>query len=682
MFTRSITDHLRILLTGAYIASMVICAVVFYLVHQADKLSSWKKCIRLQSMLLQDLEDFVNQGKQSLEVDLKKILDEQKQSTWNQTIKELIKNRCDPKFWETHKELELVRIGGNNKKHRSIQLNNTFLTRLFITKYIKSYMPGISFELRFLKDNSGFIHGSSEKLQNMDWSFIRVYSLASEKFIKSSAIPSQIRQILGQNKNFDRQPIFLETRTIKNESSIIYWVSSYYSEILGGSRISFVEKRSSYMKTFLQIWQWPLLFFFLTLFVFLRIKRNFLDKLQSSLNECLSYLVYEKRNELDHSIIAEDEISRLQLRMSSFDRRIKEKWMLIKLSLGLQTILNKSGKSLDYYLEEADYFLRDLDERFRVYYLDTTPVEKINRVIEIPINVQQQEFLIERLNRKPKLYLFFPKLRQLDADIISIIQKQFFQMVEKARLEAERSKTEALNSDIQLASRIQNVLMPQDYLDCGDNWDYAFSSEASRGITGEFLDIIKINDSLRFYLVDLYDSGIKASVMSMIYKSYLDFMMADKDSPEKVLEDLQRFLSDKSYDDALANMFIGFIDISSGRLDYVCAGVEMGFHIYDDKYERLTSKFPPVGYELNTTIESDSIFLEKGQILYIVSAESEIQNVANRSSIHSSEIMEIIQSNSESSLGNIISQIDHRVEEVTRLSEGKTHYTQLVFRRC
>ena len=172
--------------------------------------------------------------------------------------------------------------------------------------------------------------------------------------------------------------------------------------------------------------------------------------------------------------------------MSSFDRRIKEKWMLIKLSLGLQTILNKSDKSLDYYLEEADYFLRDLDERFRVYYLDTTPVEKVNRIIEIPINVQQQEFLIERLNRKPKLYLFFPKLRQLDADVISIIQKQFFQMVEKARLEAEKSKTEALNSDIQLASRIQNVLMPQDYLDCGDNWDYAFSSEASRGITESF----------------------------------------------------------------------------------------------------------------------------------------------------------------------------------------------------
>ena len=94
--------------------------------------------------------------------------------------------------------------------------------------------------------------------------------------------------------------------------------------------------------------------------------------------------------------------------MFSFDRRIKEKWMPIKLSLGLQTILNKSDKSLDYYLEEADYFLRDLDERFRVYYLDTTSVEKVNRVIEIPINVQQQEFLIERLNRKKSLnFIFF-----------------------------------------------------------------------------------------------------------------------------------------------------------------------------------------------------------------------------------------------------------------------------------
>ena len=60
MFSRSIVDHLRILLTGAYIASMIICGLVFYLVYQADKLSSWKKCVRSQSMFLQELEDFVN----------------------------------------------------------------------------------------------------------------------------------------------------------------------------------------------------------------------------------------------------------------------------------------------------------------------------------------------------------------------------------------------------------------------------------------------------------------------------------------------------------------------------------------------------------------------------------------------------------------------------------------------
>ena len=167
------------------------------------------------------------------------------------------------------------------------------------------------------------------------------------------------------------------------------------------------------------------------------------------------------------------------------------------------------------------------------------------------------------------------------------MQKQFTQMIEKARLEAERSKTAALNSDLQLASRIQNVLMPQGLIDCGDNWECAFFSEAAQGITGEFLDIVKSKDSLRFYLVDLYDSGIKASVMSMIYKSFLDFMMADKECPEQVLESLQKFLIDKSYDDALANIFIGFIDVSSGKLDYVCAGVGMGFHISDDKYERL-----------------------------------------------------------------------------------------------
>ena len=49
----------------------------------------------------------------------------------------------------------------------------------------------------------------------MDWTFVRAYSLKSEKFIKLSNIPSQIRQILGKTKRFDRQPILFETRKIK-----------------------------------------------------------------------------------------------------------------------------------------------------------------------------------------------------------------------------------------------------------------------------------------------------------------------------------------------------------------------------------------------------------------------------------------------------------------------------------
>ena len=88
----------------------LICGVVFYLVYQADKISSWKKCIRSQSMFLQDLEDFVNQRRQSLHEDLQTILDKQQQSNWHQSIRQLIKERCDPKVWEAHKNLELVRI--------------------------------------------------------------------------------------------------------------------------------------------------------------------------------------------------------------------------------------------------------------------------------------------------------------------------------------------------------------------------------------------------------------------------------------------------------------------------------------------------------------------------------------------------------------------------------------------
>ncbi len=684
MFSRSIVDHLRILLTGAYIASVTICGIVFYLVFQAEKLSSWKKCVRSQSMFLQELEDFVNQRKQNLQLNLQKILTNKHQDAWQPAINKLFRDNCDEEIWNQYKNQELIRIKQIGSKNKSLQLNNSFLIRSDLTEYLKNSTYSIYFELRFSKDNSIFNNNYSavEPLEDMDWTFVKVYSSISQKFIKSSNIPSQIRQALGKTTRFDRQPLLFETRRIKGDESTMYWVSSYYSEILGGNRISFIEKRSNYMTTLFQIWQWPLLFFFLTLFIFLIIRRNFLNGLKSSINDCFGYLVNEKRNELSSEILIEDEISWLQSRMQAFDKRIKEKWSLVKLSLGLQTILNKSEKNLDYYLEEADYFLRDLDEKYRVRYLNETPVDQLEKVIEIPINYQQQEFLIERLNRIPKLYLFFPKINNLDADIISIVQKQFAQMIEKARLENERLTTAALNSDLKLASRIQSVLMPQAMVDCGDNWECAFSSESSQGITGEFLDVINSKGTLRFYLVDLYDSGIKASVMAMVYKTFLDFMMADKEHPEDVLESLQRFLVDQSYDDALANIFIGFIDILNGQLDYVCAGVGMGFHVTGSAYQRLPAGYPPVGYGLEKNIKSNSINLEQNEILYIVSAEAELQTVNKKSSIHFSEIIDIIGKNDQLPLKDIVSMIDNRVQKVTKSAEQSPHFTQLVFRKC
>ena len=67
-----------------------------------------------------------------------------------------------------------------------------------------------------------------------------------------------------------------------------------------------------------------IIYLFLTLFVFLRIRRNLLDGLKSTINDCLSYLVDEKNNDKDFSISIEDELTRLQSKMYIFDKRIKE----------------------------------------------------------------------------------------------------------------------------------------------------------------------------------------------------------------------------------------------------------------------------------------------------------------------------------------------------------------------
>ena len=123
---------------------------------------------------------------QNLQLNLQKILTNKHQDAWQPAINKLFRDNCDEEIWNQYKNQELIRIKQIGSKNKSLQLNNSFLIRSDLTEYLKNSTYSIYFELRFSKDNSIFNNNYSavEPLEDMDWTFVKVYSSISQKFYR------------------------------------------------------------------------------------------------------------------------------------------------------------------------------------------------------------------------------------------------------------------------------------------------------------------------------------------------------------------------------------------------------------------------------------------------------------------------------------------------------------------
>lgn len=683
MQKNSIIKSFKFLLDTAYSVSVLLGLLTFYYVFQIDNLASWKKFIQAQSLRLQEINDFVNQRKNKLQKNLERIMQEKQTDTWESEISILLKSKLDPEFSLLTNGRQLIKIDESVKNYDSVKLDYLLLTRMNLIAFNRLKPSGIPFvaNLPTIHEKFIFSTGTFDFFKDYKLQEVRLFS-ANKEFLKSIPVVSTFEQLLVYLSKLGNESVYFNFFAASKAGKSEFWGSSHQSEVLCKSRITLVEPQRNYLSDFESRWKVYLILFIVTFIIFGWVRVRFTEDLKDSLNRCISYSIETDNVQTKSLDKVDDEIDWLYSRMCILEDRISQKWMILRLSLGLQTILNKSQRSLDYYLEEADYFLRDLQENFRVYYHDEPLENPSGLVIQLSLNEDQKDFLNRNIRQKPNFFLHFPHLSQSEDDLVYIIHERYLQMIEKARLENFRLKQIAIKSDLDLANRIQQILMPKNKIDTIEGWQIGFSNEASRGTTGEFLDIFESENYLHFYLVDLFESGIRASLMAMVYKSFLDLKILERKRPSEILNELQTFLCEQKYDDAPGNLFLGFLNIRTGKLDYVSAGVGMAFHIRGKTHERLEAENPPVCSDFNTVIHSNSLILDRNEVLYLVSAEAELQSLSTNTKFEFSDLISILYQHESISLNQLINEVDLSIQKGSNQAREGLRLLQLAVKRC
>ena len=131
----------------------------------------------------------------------------------------------------------------------------------------------------------------------------------------------------------------------------------------------------------------------------------------------------------------------------------------------------------------------------------------------------------------------------------------------------------AVDRELTIAHNIQMALLPQSFPEHSDLDLYATQTPA-RDVGGDLYDFFVHNGRLVFCIGDVSGKGVPAALLMAVMRSMFRSEARRADSAAEMVETMNRNLCEEYTGGDFVTMFVGILDLNSGRLDYCNAGHE------------------------------------------------------------------------------------------------------------
>ena len=171
----------------------------------------------------------------------------------------------------------------------------------------------------------------------------------------------------------------------------------------------------------------------------------------------------------------------------------------------------------------------------------------------------------------------------------------------------------AVDRELTIAHNIQMALLPQSFPEHADIDLYAAQTPA-RDVGGDLYDYFVLEGRLVFCIGDVSGKGVPAALLMAVMRSMFRSEARRADSAAEIVETMNHNLDEEYTGGEFVTMFVGILDLSSGRLDYCNAGHE----------EPLVAGQPldvkrnlPVGALSDWNYEGEQTQLKPGDMLFL-----------------------------------------------------------------
>lgn len=262
--------------------------------------------------------------------------------------------------------------------------------------------------------------------------------------------------------------------------------------------------------------------------------------------------------------------------------------------------------------EDGNYTVNKSSGEEAFFYFSTIPRTGWTIGVECP----KKQILggVERMRHNTAIIAIISQLLMIIC-FIFIFRRQQKQTINRANLESE----------LHLASAIQMGMIPKLYPAFPDipELDICGYLKPAKSVGGDLYDYFVRDGRLYFCIGDVSGKGVPASLFMMVVLSLFRSIAQTTDNPTDILNALNSNISRGNTKCMFCTMFVGILDLATGRLDYCNAGHNPPIirHIGDDggidvNYMELKTNLA-VGMLGKFVYKGASLVLTTGEALFL-----------------------------------------------------------------
>ncbi|MBQ7212438.1 MAG: SpoIIE family protein phosphatase [Muribaculaceae bacterium] len=183
----------------------------------------------------------------------------------------------------------------------------------------------------------------------------------------------------------------------------------------------------------------------------------------------------------------------------------------------------------------------------------------------------------------------------LNALILILLGLIFNRVVKTARRRRlERENARIIQNELQIANKIQAQLLPKEFL-LRDDINIAGIVTPAKEVAGDLIDYMIRDEKLFFCVGDVSGKGTPAALLMAVTISYFRAFSSRESSPSKIMEAINSIATKGNEENMFVTLFIGVLDLPTGRLRYCNAGHNAPLLIYEGCKEIDVESNLPVG---------------------------------------------------------------------------------------